>query len=564
MAEQQQHQAQRHAQEQLQAEKQAEYQAHLQQLTQKQAQLQQQQLVQWQAQEQARRWVLPQAPMEQVEYSVEELARWQATWDPADDPKYLSLLQIRNKLNFMYRISIPSPSNYPAGLTCLEIISWEVGRMMELLKVQNKQAFDELHKEIGIIEKKDRRVSHVPPTTTTGPLSLELLNGLPPPLRVGQPPLRLGQPPLRVGQPGISEFIEEGLDRPRKRKRLSISEKSCYYPALRTKSARPSPGFQVYNHEHSPSPPLAPTVLPEVQDWSLESPENFSSHSGWPICGQRVYSIIPCSLPPPPLTSAPPGRTPELPPRVYGQSRKSLSHPVDEAIEFEVMRMGHCGLSGRQEPPQQSINPTLLSRPSPSQGGGPMMQGNSPGLQPQKVQITHPGPETLNSALEYSNWEGIVGDPLLQTCLSERLCISSASTSPLFLTKSTTSTTAVSIDDFFNCDQVLRPVPARPALEYDGSTLLQPVQSLHYTQSHSQIADLMQYDLYDEGVMPQWCNGDMLPSLFDRETNNRSLFQSKVEEEDWSWIYESDVDDYGEYELELGEEVYVQEIDALW
>jgi len=151
--EQQQHQAQRHAQEQLQAEKQAEQQAQLQQLAQKQAQ--------WQAQEQA-------------QYSAEEWARWQATWDPADDPKYVSLLKIQNKLNFMHRIPIPSLSSYPDGLTCLERISWEVERMMELLRVQNMQAFDELHRGIGMIGKKDGRAFYIPPTATTGPLSLEL------------------------------------------------------------------------------------------------------------------------------------------------------------------------------------------------------------------------------------------------------------------------------------------------------------------------------------------------------------------------------------------------------
>jgi len=78
--------------------------------------------------------------------------RWQDTWGPIDGPKYVSLLQIRNKLNFMHQVPLPPLSSYPDRLVGLPRISWEVEKMMKLLGGQNKQVFDELHREIGMIE----------------------------------------------------------------------------------------------------------------------------------------------------------------------------------------------------------------------------------------------------------------------------------------------------------------------------------------------------------------------------------------------------------------------------
>jgi len=111
-----------------------------------------------------------QAAMGQAQHLAEEW-QWQDTWGLIDGPKYVSLLQIRNKLNFMHMIPLPLLSSYPDGLVGLLRISWEV-RKMKLLRAQNKQAFDELHREIGITESNSLSMStyrnppspsHVPP-----------------------------------------------------------------------------------------------------------------------------------------------------------------------------------------------------------------------------------------------------------------------------------------------------------------------------------------------------------------------------------------------------------------
>jgi len=412
------------------------------------AQLQQQQLVQWQAQEQA-------------QYSAEEWARWQATWDPADDPKYVSLLKIQNKLNFMHRIPIPSLSSYPDGLTCLERISWKVERMMELLRVQNIQAFDELLREIEMVEKKDWREAgedkrrqlfddhldrlhlcaskfsspsprsfHALPTVTTGPLSLELRSCLPS-LPLPHPILgQIPEPPtIRVGQPRISEYIEEDLNRRRKRKRLSIFEPTYPHPVPGTKSTLS--GFQACNYKpHPPSPPLPPGVM---QDWLLPQPMG------------------------------------------------------EEAMDYgELFDSGNCELSEIQEPPQFT-NPELLH----GQGIDPsaVTLEPSPGLQLQTIQNTHQGLGTLDSALEYNNWEGPVGNPLFKIhrpVAPEWSDTLSAAASPLFENQeySEHNLLIASRNDFINYN-------GAPGIE--GFTLPESVQSVQHMPSHSQISDPMQY-----------------------------------------------------------------------
>ncbi|RPB28642.1 hypothetical protein L211DRAFT_401357 [Terfezia boudieri ATCC MYA-4762] len=139
-------------------------------------------------------------------------------------------------------------------------------------------------------------------------------------------------------------------------------------------------------------------------------------------------------------------------------------------------------LFGKQEPPQQSINPALFDQPSPNQGVDPatLMQHHSPGLQPQTIQNTQQGLVILNS--EYNNWEGIVGNPSFQThrpAASERSDISSAAASPLFANQEYNehhSPLIGSMGDFLNNDQVFG---------LESFTLSEPVHSVHHTPSQS-------------------------------------------------------------------------------
>ena len=94
-------------------------------------------------------------------------------------------------------------------------------------------------------------------------------------------------------------------------------------------------------------------------------------------------------------------------------------------------------LYGSQEQPQH-INPGLYDQVSQNPVIDPsaLMPHHSPALQPQTIQNTHQGLATLNSGgLDYTSWEGIMGNPSFQThqpAASDRSDISSTTTSPLF------------------------------------------------------------------------------------------------------------------------------------
>ena len=90
----------------------------------------------------------------------------------------------------MHRIPLPELPSYLDELAGLERILWEVEKM-KLLRAQNKQAFDELHREIRIIESNSLSTfgnspspSHPPPPwAAMGPLLLEFSSGMSPPSR---------------------------------------------------------------------------------------------------------------------------------------------------------------------------------------------------------------------------------------------------------------------------------------------------------------------------------------------------------------------------------------------
>ena len=94
-------------------------------------------------------------------------------------------------------------------------------------------------------------------------------------------------------------------------------------------------------------------------------------------------------------------------------------------------------LYGPQEQ-SQHINPGLYDQVPPNSVIHPsaLMPHHSPSLPSQTIQNTHQGLTTLNSGgLEYTSWEGIMGNPSFQThqpAASDRSDISSATTSPLF------------------------------------------------------------------------------------------------------------------------------------
>ncbi|KAF8475061.1 hypothetical protein BDZ91DRAFT_759144 [Kalaharituber pfeilii] len=87
-------------------------------------------------------------------------------------------------------------------------------------------------------------------------------------------------------------------------------------------------------------------------------------------------------------------------------------------------------LFGNQEPPQH-INPAIFEQSPGNQGIDPstlMQSHHSP-----TIQNIHPGLQTLNSSVDYSNWENVLGNPSFQTHrppASERSDISSAAASP--------------------------------------------------------------------------------------------------------------------------------------
>lgn len=166
----------------------------------------------------------------------------------------------------------------------------------------------------------------------------------------------------------------------------------------------------------------------------------------------------------------------------FGINRSASPHDFGGGDNYNPQGSFDFQLYGGQEQPQH-INPALFDQPSPNQGIDPaaLIQHHSPGLRPQTIQNTHQGMTTLNSGLDYNNWEGVLGNPSFQTqrpAASERSDISSAAASPLFAHQEFNehhSPLIGSMGDFLNNDQ---------AFGMEAFTLSESI-SVHHTPAHS-------------------------------------------------------------------------------